>query len=747
MSTAIVTDKKYSVDPLYQWDQGQVLEIRGLSMETAPEIHFDNGSLSGAIVRQATMDNAGIIRVNIPNSLLEKSNKITAYVCISGVEEFRSLYAIEIMVKARKKPEFYEVIDEYEIYSIEALTREVEQALSEYKDLNGQYEEIVKAIEEDRQILEESIDNYNNVDAKFEELETAIEEIETVIEEQVIETITELETELAKTNYKVDTIIEKGNLGIENTASGEEIHLTDSAEGKIIDLNLYGESQQKQYSGKNLYDEKSLNIAFSHSGVTSTKNANGQLLFSGTATSAINAVMETFTLQAGTYYMSSGTHSGVSARLYNRTSGAFMLNDQKSFTLATESELDIRLQISSGTQVSGTLQMQIEQGSTMTEYEPFVGNQPSPSPNYPQEIESVEISEIKSVGKNKLKNTATDGTTSSGLTFTVKENKSITISGTNSTQIAKLVAEHTLENGEYILSGRHNANCFLRVSGYKSGSWVYITQTSSSDNVKFTMDNSVYSRVLVQCVVLENTSLNNVIIYPMIRLAIDTDATYEPYKESKITLSNPITLRGIGNTKDVLCKQDGVYGVLNGIKQHTFTSIRSSLSSTNTVRLFIDVSDNVGGQLELMCNALQVKNIYDKDESGVMYVPTSKEFVIRLPKSVLTDETTATILKYLQDNVVLHYKCSQTFETLSETDNEQLENLSSFYPITNILNNAYCEMSVKYNADSKNYIDNQLAEMEKAREQTMMSMFLLLPEETQARMIENDVNNLLESEI
>ena len=55
---------------------------------------------------------------------------------------------------------------------------------------------------------------------------------------------------------------------------------------------------------------------------------------------------------------------------------------------------------------------------------------------------------------------------------------------------------------------------------------------------------------------------------------------------------------------------------------------------------------------------------------------------------------------------------------------------------------------VKYNCDSKNYIDKQLALQAQAREQAMMAMFLLLPEETQATMIENDVNNLLtESEI
>jgi hypothetical protein len=74
---------------------------------------------------------------------------------------------------------------------------------------------------------------------------------------------------------------------------------------------------------------------------------------------------------------------------------------------------------------------------------------------------------------------------------------------------------------------------------------------------------------------------------------------------------------------------------------------------------------------------------------------------------------------------------------------EELAEISTFYPVTNISNDFDCGMKVKYNADSKNYIDKQLAEMERAREQAMMSMFLLLPEETQATMIENDVNNLL----
>lgn len=123
--------------------------------------------------------------------------------------------------------------------------------------------------------------------------------------------------------------------------------------------------------GKNLYDEVKLNHAFAYSGITATKNANGQLSFSGTSTASINEALGTFTLPAGTYYMSSGTHGRVSARLYNRTSSAFLLTDKGTFTLETESSLDIRIQILNGVSVSGTLQMQIEVGSTATEYEPY----------------------------------------------------------------------------------------------------------------------------------------------------------------------------------------------------------------------------------------------------------------------------------------------------------------------------------------------------------------------------------------
>ena len=113
-----ITGTRYSVNPLYQWDINQVLQIYGLSLSKIPEIHFTNNSMERAIVRQSTMDDAGVITVEVPNSLLQKPYPITAYVCIRDGDTFVTLYKIDIPVKARKEPSDYVFIDNGEdIYS------------------------------------------------------------------------------------------------------------------------------------------------------------------------------------------------------------------------------------------------------------------------------------------------------------------------------------------------------------------------------------------------------------------------------------------------------------------------------------------------------------------------------------------------------------------------------------------------------------------------------------------------------
>ena len=161
MSIVTIRGKTYTAESLYQWDQGRVLEIRGLSLATAPEIHFCNGTLDGAIVRQSTMDDAGVITANIPNVLLQKPYKIKVYICMCEGEKFRSSYQIEILVKPRSKPEYYTIEDKTEIYSIKALVAEVENTLEKYKDLSNQYEDILETVNNLSEDIEELKKNGN----------------------------------------------------------------------------------------------------------------------------------------------------------------------------------------------------------------------------------------------------------------------------------------------------------------------------------------------------------------------------------------------------------------------------------------------------------------------------------------------------------------------------------------------------------------------------------------------------------
>lgn len=126
MANVTITKNTYTIDSLYQWDVNQVLTIYGLSLASAPEIHFANEAMSKAIVRQATMDSAGVIRADIPNGLLQKTGKINAYVCVTEGKTFRSLYKIVIPVTSRAQPSGYEFVEEDGLsYSVNALTVEV----------------------------------------------------------------------------------------------------------------------------------------------------------------------------------------------------------------------------------------------------------------------------------------------------------------------------------------------------------------------------------------------------------------------------------------------------------------------------------------------------------------------------------------------------------------------------------------------------------------------------------------------
>lgn len=115
----------YVTDSLYQWDINQVLNIIGLNLKSAPEIHFCNANMDRAIVRRSRLIN-GTITVNIPNSLLQEAFTIKAYIGIYESETFKVIETVEIPVIGRARPYDYQFEDtDGEIYSFKALEAKI----------------------------------------------------------------------------------------------------------------------------------------------------------------------------------------------------------------------------------------------------------------------------------------------------------------------------------------------------------------------------------------------------------------------------------------------------------------------------------------------------------------------------------------------------------------------------------------------------------------------------------------------
>ena len=174
-----------------------------------------------------------------------------------------------------------------------------------------------------------------------------------------------------------------------------ETHLSDSDNGKIMDMMLYGRSEQKQYSGKNLLPTTMYGNNIVQNGITFTNNGDGSVTASGTATDTTY-----FTLWGYNQLSDKGILPGlkvgetvsVSDCLLQETNSKELLKITTNGTATINSStttMFVGIRINKNSTVNKTYYPQIEKGSEITSYEPYVGGQPSPSPDYPQEIKSV----------------------------------------------------------------------------------------------------------------------------------------------------------------------------------------------------------------------------------------------------------------------------------------------------------------------------------------------------------------------
>lgn len=306
-------------------------------------------------------------------------------------------------------------------------------------------------------------------------------------------------------------------------SSQGETHLADSDNGKIQDMMLYGKSEQKQYSGDNIYymDYEDYSQTYNGARITSTKfgySVSGT--FSGT--SAYTLTNRYIILAPGTYKMLlkniSALKIGLSKRDYSAITTISEGKTDTTFTLDEETEVCLTIGYSNTT-ANETNKIMLTNNLEATSYEPYTGGVPSPTPDYPQEIKSVVNPTVKVCGKNLLNESG-------------KVNKAINASGGFFNASDFYGYEQYIEFTNPMVFSCDNSIGSIRYALYDNNKNFIERRDSENKYIVIENTKAKYIRVCH-----EKTRINPRVIVGR------TDSAYEPYHEQTVTL--PYTLNAI----------------------------------------------------------------------------------------------------------------------------------------------------------------------------------------------------------
>ena len=192
-----------------------------------------------------------------------------------------------------------------------------------------------------------------------------------------------------------------------------------------------------------------------------------------------------------------------------------------------------------------------------------------PSPDYPQEIVSADVTEVTVTGAQVIPYPYSDTTkTDYGITFTDMGNGGIKVTGTSTKQYITFLINNDMffPPGIYTKNVSEEFGLAFQINRYINNKYD-ITVVNPNDKTFDTSSwdyNKYEYRVAIQ--VKQPDLTFNTIFYPMINRG-DTALPWEPYrsKTAAITLTEP--LRGIGDVRDRIMCKDGVWGVERAINQ------------------------------------------------------------------------------------------------------------------------------------------------------------------------------------
>lgn len=447
-----------------------------------------------------------------------------------------------------------------------------------------------------------------------------------------------------------------------------ETHLADSDSGKIVDMSIYGKSEQFTTTGKNLLPFPYTDKTKTENGVTFDVKDDGKIHIYGTATETtyfnlsnnIEWGNETFWTKNERYKLIGGLY-------YNARNKILSYDVKKGETL------DKIL-----------APMVISINETNSTYEPYTGGIPSPSPDYPQEIKSVVNPVVKVCGKNLYNARAYPLIEKgyNGLTIQKKDDYYTIVGTATEETVLWLCGSYsnrtplfTLKKGNYALTSS-------------------LTIYSSTGDVRkkvtgiFSIDEDY--PVTGICVAYQKGDVLNNKLYVQIEKGSEA-TSYEPHTEQSVQL--PYTLNAIPVASGGNVTIDGQQYIADYVdveKGKLYRKVkRLYLKDIDNTAIAHGFHSNGNGYLAIKvenaaknghCISNKYKYAIWTSSSGYLYIPN--DFNVVIVDDSFTDKQTA--IGLIQD-VYLFYELKSPIEDgLSTEQIKSLKSLSTYHPVTNI---------------------------------------------------------------
>ena len=488
-----------------------------------------------------------------------------------------------------------------------------------------------------------------------------------------------------------------------------ETHITDSDNGKIQDMMLYGKSEQNQYKGINL-----LPTGISYNEIIEVSIPKGTHIF----------------------WATDGTPAlGGNFKFYNedKTQDTWFGIDAGKTAMTRTIDIDAKY-MEFLIDKSQSVKICLGIGDNPV-YEPYTGGQPSPSPDYPQEIKSVVNPTVKVVSANIMQLNDVGEVVVDGITVSCKDGvikakgtvlKDYTIPLGGSTEFI-VMKSMTLQNSKtYIFNPNpikqtESSECYLDFTN-ASNLGISLSNNNINNPIKPTDSQTQYPFNLN--IIVKQGTVVDAEWKPQLLLN-ESLLPYKPYTEQSVTL--PITLNAIpvesgGNVTidgqqyiaDRVVEKDGVFGIERNIREiHTNTKTMNNteeypgwnkVEGISDVAYYNEQSTGASKMLTFISNFTQTTLRQNNIE------PNNIVFLI---KDLVGYSQSDLIAKAIDVDMYIRLQ-NAIFEPLPVDMQAKLRTLVANHPVTNIsVNSEQLDGYTVFNypismANGWNYVKQQL---------------------------------------